>query len=211
MKKFLIMLLVFSFSLAANAGSIEYKNIKPKSKLKISDSRWMTSVAKKDGQYYTKVVSETDGGISDFYDSDGTYAFTTGCEYEFIHNGNLTGYSNKDLKFYDFSLENGVLDKRELSAEEVRELFPHRKIIKISEFNPYTNSIKMKKSMRDLKLILLNDMDGNFDGFGYSTGNSKIETYPLAGFIDIKTKGMVQFSAQIGEDSGRPFYVILVR
>ena len=210
MKKFLLTVVIFSLTLTANAN-LEYKNIKEEGKLKLVEDTWTTKVERKDSDYFIKFISTGTGNYSEFYKSDGDFAFTTGCQFEFIHNGDLIGYSNQDLKFYDFSLIGGEITRRELSEEEIQVLFPDYKIIKISQFSPNTNSLKVKKDKHHFKVIILNDTDKNFYHYSFTSGNSKFKTYPLAGFLDIRRKGMIQFSHFGDNTEASPWYILLVR
>ena len=214
MKKIFYILFVLCIGLSVSAEdlqSIPYKNIKEETKLKVFEDTWTTKVERKDTDYFIKFISDGTGSYSEFYNSDGSFAFNTGCQYEFIYKGDLIGYSNQDLKFYDFTLADGELTRRELSLEEVQTLFPDYKIIKISEFSPNTNSLKIKKEKLNFKIIVLNDTDRNFYHYSFSSGNAKFKTYPLAGFIDVKKKGMIQFS-HFGENTDNfPWYILLIR
>ena len=166
MKKILLSLIVmFAMVLCVNAEEIlqlPYKNIKEESKLRIENDVWTNKINKKEQDYLIKFISDGSGNYSEFYNSDGTFAFSTDCQYEFLHKGDLIGYSNQDLKFYDFTYAEGKLNKRELTEDEVAELFPDFKIVKISEFSPNTNSLKLKKEGHDFKIIILNYTDKNF-------------------------------------------------
>ena len=118
---------------------------------------------------------------------------------------------NQDLKFYDFSIIDDEVIRRTLSEEEVQELFPKFHIIKVSEFNFHTNYIKIKKDIGTHKLLILNDTNLDFEQYTFSSGNSKFNTYQLSGFIDIKKKGMIQFSHCRENTDIYPWYILLVR
>ena len=214
MRKILYILFVLCFSLSVYAedlASIPYKNIEEEGKIKYVNDVWSSDVSRKDSDYLIKFISTGTGNFSEFYRSDGSFAFTTGCQYEFIYKGDLIGYSNQDLKFYDIVFMDGKFVPRELTPDEVQVLFPNYTIIKISEFSPNTNSLKIKKRGRNFKVILLNDTDKTFYHYKFSSGNAKYELYPLAGFIDIKKRGMFQFS-HFGENTAEfPWYILLVR
>ena len=214
MKKILSLIILSGLTLSVQAAdllSIPYKNIKEEGKLKIFEDTWTTDVKRKDQDYFIKFISSGTASFSEFYKSDGEFGFTTGCQYEFIHNGDLIGYSNDYLKFYDFSYIDGQLNKRELTPDEVQALFPDFKIIKISEFSPNTNSLKVKKDKHNFKVIILNDTDRYFYNYSFTSGNSKFKTYPLTGFINIRKKGMIQFS-HFGDNTKEwPWFILLVR
>jgi len=206
-----VLLSVTIASQAANILNIPFKNIKEEEKIKIENDVWTNKVSRRESDYIIKFISEGSGSYSEFYSSQGNLYFTTGCQYEFIHKGDLIGYSNQDLKFYDFTLVNGSINKRELSEEEVQALFPDFKIVKISEFSPNTNSLKIKKEGGNFKIILLNDTDRNFYHYAFSSDNAKFDTYPLTGFLNIKKKGMIQFSHFGDNTKDNPWFILLVR
>lgn len=210
MRSFLILFLFICTTLSSLA-SLPYENIKEEAKLSVFENTWTTKVNRKDSDYFIKFISSGTGNYSEYYKSSGEFGFSTGCQYEFIRNGNLIGYSNPDLKFYDFTLTDEGIYKRELSEDEVQELFPDYKIIKISEFSSGTNSLKVKKEGHKFKVLLLNDTDKTFYHYSFTSGNSEFKTYPLAGLIDITKKGMILFS-HFGENTeNNAWYILLVR
>ncbi len=210
-----IFVILFSFLLTLPSFAleqIEYKNIKDGSKISFDGINWTEKIKKRNSNYYVKKIPESNTKYSEFYSSQNEFLFSTGCEYEFIHKGSLLGYSNQDLKFYEFTLDNNnILQQRALTQEEVQALFQNYKIVKVSDFATNTNSFKIKKKQRHLKLILLNDTDKYFNNYGFSSNNAKFKQYELKGFLDISKKGMIQFS-RFGENSkNSPWYIILVR
>lgn len=217
MKKLILSLLfIFGLNLVAysdEAASIQYKNLKEKSKItyNVEFDKWSDDVKRKEQNYYIKTISAGSGSYSEFLNPDETFAFSTESNYEFIHNGNLIGYSNQDLKFYEYTFINGELIKNELSEEEIKNLFPDHKIIRISDFSETTNSLKIKKQKHILKLILLNDTDRNFYHYSFTSGNAKIKRYPISGFVDVSKKGMIQFSHFGDNTEETPWYIILIR
>lgn len=215
MKKiFLSLILASSLSLSTFASdtlNIPYKNLKKNAKITYNEELdcWSTKVNKHSPDVFVKNIS--DNNTSEYLYPDETLAFSTNCNYEFLNGKDLIGYSNSDLKFYDFAFLNGELTKRELTEEEIQTLFPNFKIIKISEFSPNTNSLKIKKHGHNEKIILLNDTEKTFDNYTFTTGNAKFNTYDLAGFVEITKKGMIQFS-HFGENThATPWFILLLR
>lgn len=215
MKKiFLSLILASSLSLSTFASdtlNIPYKNLKKNAKITYNEEldSWSTKVNKHSPDVFVKNIS--DNNTSEYLYPDETLAFSTNCNYEFLNGKDLIGYSNSDLKFYDFAFLNGELTKRELTEEEIQTLFPNFKIIKISEFSPKTSSLKIKKHNLSEKIIILNDTDKIFENYTFTSGNTKINIYELAGFIEIRKKGMIQFS-HFGENTkSTPWFILLVR
>ena len=147
-KKIFLSLCLFSvctLSLqAAELLKFPYKNIKENSKITYDSDKdfWSKDVKRKNKDYFIKI---SPNGDTEYWNSQGEHVFATGCEYEFIEKGRFIGYSNKDLKFYDFIFIDNNLTKRELTMDEIQQLLPDYKIIKISEFSKNTNSLKIKK------------------------------------------------------------------
>lgn len=210
MIKFFIIILSLLFCLPSFAlEEIDYQNIKDGAKISFDETAWTTKVKRKTTDYYVKKISDGTSNFSEFYSPQGNFVFSTGTQYEFVHKGSLIGYSNNDLKFYEFDIKNNILEQRELTEEEIQALFPKHKIIKISQFSKSTNSLKIKKKRGDLKLILLNDSDRYFYNYMFTTNNAKFEQYNLKGFLNITKKGMIQFSSKINTDA--PWFILLVR
>lgn len=196
---------------ARDLQNIDYKNIKPNSKIAYVDGIWTTKVNRKLQDYFVKETSIGTSNFSEFYSPDGSFLFSTGTQYEFIKDGGLIGYSNSDLKFYEYRMYGDLLQQRELLEEEVKELFPKYDIIRISDFSPKTNSLKIKKNKRNMKLILLNDTDSYFYHYDFTSNNAKFKKYFLKGFLDIRKKGMIQFSHFGDNTRENPWFVLLVR
>lgn len=213
-KIFLAFIITFGMGFpvfASDMESIHYKNLKDGAKIAFVNGSWTTKIKKKTTPFYTKKISDGSGSYSEFYNREGVFVFSTGCQYEFILSGKLYGYSNYDLKFYEFTFKDDILEQRTLNQEEVHDLFPEYRIVKISDFAASTNSLKIKKRHKRFKVIILNDTDRFFYNYAYATNNAKFKTYPLKGFLCITKKGMIQFS-HFGDNSKEfPWFILLVR
>lgn len=195
---------------AENMPDLKYKNISNKGKISYSaeTGSWSKNINKKAGNYYIKTKGF--GDYYDYVDSEKNFAFSTNCEYEFIYENRLIGYSNKDMKFYEFSLNNGNLEKKPLSKEDIATIFSDYRVIDFSEFSQKTNSLKIKKHFGDLRIILLNNTNYTFENYSYTSGNAKFNQYALRGFITISKPGMIQFSGDSSSDHNL-WYILLVR
>ena len=214
MKKKILFLLIFFWALPAfceNIPGFNPKEIKIKSSIfyNQADNTWAYKSGKKDSVCYTKKVGFSEFG--DYINSAGDYRFATNCDFDFIHNGRLIGYSNSDLKFYEFEFVNGRIAKTPLLKEEIQLILPEYKIAPISLFSQNTNSIRIKKDKHNLKLLLLNDSDNNFRNYKFSSVNSQVETYDLSGFLKVEKSGMIKFSNQDSTSDEMPIYVLLIR
>ena len=193
----------------ADIQNIQYKNIKDGENIVNFENGNWGFANKKSSEYFTKKISSGTGSYSEFYSPEGEFLFSTGCQYEFIINGSMIGYSNYDLKFYEFTMNKGILEQRELSVEEVQNLFKDFKIVKISDFTTRTNSLKINKD--NGKILLLNDTDRYFYHYSYTSNNTKFETYPLKGLLKIKKGGMIHFSHFGDNTKDNPWFILLVR
>lgn len=214
MKKFLISLIIIfgtaGLVYSSNMPDIKYKNINAKDKITydISSDTWSKYNNKNNTNYFIKTK-----GFGDFYDyldSEKNFAFTTNSEYEFIYNGTLIGYSNRDMKFYEILYDNKTVGRRALTKEEVEAILPGYKVISLSDFSTKTNSLKIKKNMGALKILLYNDTEKTFENCVFTSGNSKFEQYDLRGFITVYKPGMIQFS-RLGEQDDKNWYILLIR
>lgn len=203
--------LLLTLTLSVPAEDIQYKNIDAGERITYSETGKWSLANRKSAEYFVKQVSDGTGNYSEFYSPQGEFLFSTGCQYEFIHNGNLIGYSNHELRFYEFTMEKGILAQRELTEDEVSELFQNFKIVKISDFTTSTNSLRLKKDKRHFRIMLLNDTDRYFYHYGFTSNNAEFKTYPLKGFINITKKGMIQFSHFGDNTKDNPWFILLVR
>ena len=211
-KKLTFLFVSLSLCLSTYAiEEIEYKNLKDGAKLLYDGVNWSGKVSRKATDYYIKKISDGITGFSEFYNPEGIFLFSTATNYEFLNKGSLIGYSNNDLKFYDIFIRDGIVETRELLADEVQALFPKYKVIKISDFSKATNSLKIKKKRGEMKLILLNDTDRSFDNYGFTSNNAEYNFYNLKGFLEITEKGMIQFSKFGDNTKNSPWFILLLR
>ena len=211
MKKFYILFFIFcllSFPVfASEIPGFAYKDLPNKSKISYDSTvdKW-TLVPKKE-QTDCFIKTKLNDNETVYLNNEGICTFNTNCEYEFIKNGMFIGYSNKDLKFYNFVYINNELQKRELTKDEVQEILPNYKIINFSDFSPNTNALKIKKEHGSINILLLNNTNRTFDDYSFTSGNARIKTYKLNGFLTVEKKGMIQFSGS----KETPWYMLLVR
>ena len=213
MKKYITTIFVLFLSVIYTAASdiqgLKGNDIKLNSFLSYDNSSGQWQSGKKTETYFTKTKGF--GEFPEYMHPNGDFAFATNCELEFLSNGQFIGYSNKDLNFYRFYFNEGVLEKEALSKEEIQGLLPNYRIIPLSAFSKYTNSVKIKKRTGDLKIILLNDIDKDFSGYTFSSGNAKFKTNVAAGIIYVTKPGMIQFSKKEENTPENPWFIILVR
>lgn len=208
MKKLFILICMLFFCLnvfASDYKALPYKGIKNESKIKISDSgTWSAKVNRKDADYFIKRDAV-------LYNQDDSVNFITNCNFMFIDNGRLIGYSDSDLKFYEFMNTSGNIEKNELSLSEIAKLFKDFRIVLISDFSKATNVYKFKKMRSEEKIMVINDTSNVFDNYGFTTNNSKFENYNINNAINVTKHGMIQFS-KVGDDTKySPWFILLIR
>lgn len=209
MKRLFLSLVILFIGLPCFAlEKIDYKNLKQNAKLVYADGIWSVTKSDKSDNVFVKKVSDGVTKYSEFYSKDGEHLFSTGTHYEFIDRGRLIGYSNNDLKFYEYNFDENILTSRELIKEEVQELFPEYVVVCLSDFTTTTNSYVLKSKDNKIKLILLNDTDNYFDNYNYSTVNAKYKNYDLKGFLHVKKKGMLHFASS---KNNSLWYVLIIR
>lgn len=188
---------------ASDIKNLPYKNIKEGQKVKFQQAQgWTDKVKRKDSDSF--VISESEIVSSDL-------VFDTECDYIFINKGKLLGYSEKDLKFYEFELNNNKISKNELSSDEVTNLFKDFHIIMISDFSKTTNVYKFTKKRGEEKIMLLNDTDYEFTGYGFTTNKAKFNNYFTNNALGITKKGLIQFSKNGEASQNTPWFILLVR
>lgn len=219
MKKFIAIFFIYLITTlnttAADFTGLPYKNINPKSRIYYDEATGLwTTKSDKSYLYYTKVKVGED--MYEYINSDGTLSFSTECEYEFIYNGSLIGFSNKDMKFYYITYADNSALKTELSSDEVSNIFKGFHVIPISKFSKNTNAYKLNKSSSKLNVMIINDTDKCFDNYNFSSENVKFKELPIKGAIQVLSTGMIQFSknSHTGDShdtSSHPWFVLLIR
>jgi hypothetical protein len=208
MKKLLVLMIILfvsQCSFASDLKDLPYKGIKQDGKIKITEAdTWTDKVRHKDLNYFIK-----QGSV--LYNKSNSKSYTTDCDYMFIYGGRLIGYSETDLKFYEFVPSAEHISKNELNLSEVAQLFRDFRIILISDFSTTTNVYKFRKKRSKENILILNNTDIKFYNYGFTTNNSEFEKYIINNTICITKKGLIQFS-QFGENTkNTPWFIILVR
>lgn len=213
--KIIILLIIFSFFNVLSYGkdfkTIQYKNIAENEKINCIEGIWTNKIPKKSEFYLVKKTAENHPYYTEFYSPNGDFLFSPESHYEFINDGKLYIYSNNDLNFYELIVNDGNITKNILTEEEIKALFPDFKIIRLTDFSTGTNSLKIKKDRKNLKLILINNTNNFLENFDFTTNNSDFERYQLKGIINITKKGLIQFSPKNSELNQKNWYILLIR
>ena len=191
---------------ASDIRLLPYKNLKESIKITVSaDSLWTKKVKRKNDNYYVKNDGVLISSVND-------NIFDTNCSYLFINKGRLLGYSESELKFYEFLLDSERnIQKQELTLKDIAVLFKDFRIILISDFSKTTNVFKFNKKRYNEKIIIVNDTDKIFENYEFTTDNAKFKKYQINNAIKIKKKGMIQFSSSGENTKDLPWFILLVR
>ena len=208
LKKLLGFIFVFGICISVSASDVKdmpYKNLKDGQKINIAESQtWSTKVKRKDSGWFIKRGSE-------LFSNDEALSFDTGCDYIFINNGNLYGYSENDLKFYEISYTDSDFFRTELDFDEVSTMFKDFRVILISDFTVSTNVFKFKKTRGEEKIMLLNDTNIDFSDYVFTTNKAQFSNYTINNAICITKGGLIQFSKNGEDGKDSPWFILLVR
>ena len=208
---FLFNTLFFNSVYAKKIQTIEYKSLKNGTKIKYSDCYWTNKVKKGDVDYFIRSIDRENLDSITYLANDGENGIVSDWRYDFLYKGRLIGYSYSDMNFYEIIYYNGEFQTRLISVNEVEELFPDFKLIRLSSFNKYTNSLRIKKNKSNRKIILINDIEANLSNYMFTSGNAKFQKYTFPNFIKINSKGMIHFS-EFGETPrNTSWFVLLVK
>ncbi len=110
-------------------------------------------------EVFKKHISIGSGSYTEFTCGDKTFELNS--TYEFLYYGRLYSYSAHLLKFFELLYDGETINTRELSKEEVQQLFPDVKILLVSEFKD--NEIEVTLPIfRRRAFMILNDTDRDF-------------------------------------------------
>lgn len=178
MKKFLFLILsliVFgSVSYAFEMDASVLQSIKDKQIVDFNPKTrvWSRNLGLKD-YVFTKHITVGSGSFSEYTYKDKTY--DTNTTYEFLYYRKLYGYNMHLLKFFELDFNGEEFINRELTKEEVQNMFPDVEILMISEFKD--NEIEVELPLFHKKdFMLLNDTDKDFYKyqFEYYKGTNRL-------------------------------------
>ena len=158
---------------------------------------------------FLKRTSSGTGSFSEYYNIDGSLASIFGSNFEFITlDGRLIACHNADLKIFEIFFKDGKLTEKELTEEQIKELFPNVEIIKISQFKDRKYSLA-KKPFEKKEVLILNDTKEYFHKYSFKPRS--IKKTPIAGLIEIERYEQIRFSHYNDDNARFPAYTISVR
>ena len=209
MKKYVVLffalLIICAPSFSYGVKKLPYQNIKDGKGVKFNETgAWINKVSKRDSARLVRNGSFLNS-------ADGENFYDTGCSYLFIKDGKLYGYSPFYTKYFELTLSDSRISKRELEISEVKSLFEKFKIIKISDFSEYTNSYTFTREKRKTPIIVLNDTEEVMPNYVFSTNSAKLDRYNTGNAIRVKKNGMIQFATANEDSKSLPWFILLVR
>lgn len=156
----------------------------------------------------TRKVVDGTGSYSQYLYNDGKEAFTLGSNYEFLCDGRLIAVHNAELKFFEVKFKEGEFSEVPLDIDEVQNIFPEAKILRLSQFKDGKMIVK-KPVFENAKYLLLNDTEEYFHK--YSFRPVKVKRTPIAGLIETSKSGKITFSHYNQNIVSFPKYTIIVK
>ena len=169
---------------------------------------WIRTSSEHDGITLTRKVTSGTGSYSRYLYNDGTEAFTTGSNYDFIFDGKLIAVHNAELKIFEVVYNGEDFSEKPLDETVIKKIFPDAKILKISQFNDRKLTIQ-KPVFKTEKYLLLNDTEQYF--YKYSFKPEKIHRTSFAGLFETSKSGKITFSHFNENTEAFPKYVIRIK
>ncbi len=152
----------------------------------------------------SKKTSTGTGNYSIYSFSDNNEPTMLGSDYEFVFNGRLITCHNAELKIYELVYNGKNFEEKQLTDEQIQEIFPNAEIIKISQFNQDKKLTVKKHFLKKKDFLLLNDTKEYFHKYSFHPQSVKIS--PVGGLFKVSSIGKITFS-HFGQDK----YTIYVK
>lgn len=204
MKNFIIILSILFLCSPVFAGNME--PVLNNTKLFYSPKSNLFSIGKSnEGDIsISKKTSTGTGNYSIYSFSDNNEPTMLGSDYEFVFNGRLITCHNAELKIYELVYNGKNFEEKQLTDEQIQEIFPNAEIIKISQFNQDKKLTVKKHFLKKKDFLLLNDTKEYFHKYSFQPQSVKIS--PVGGLFKVSSIGKITFS-HFGQDK----YTIYVK
>ncbi len=159
-----------------------------------SSNSFTTGSMQDDRIVLRKAASVGTGGYSTYFYSNGHMAFKLPTNFEFIKDSRLIACDNAYLKYHEVYYKQGKFYMKDVSFEEMAQMFPNAEVVKISDFKNKKLTIETKKDY----ILLFNDTDEYF--YKYTTSPKEIESTDIKGLIDVSKVKTMTFS-HYGDDN----------
>lgn len=209
MKKLILLLSLLVLSnaaLAYNYSDSVKNSVNVNQKINYQpDTKTWTKDYKPDSVSFVKHITVGSGSYSE-YASDKTF-YDTNTTYEFLDGGRLIGHNMHLLKFFELGFDEKIT-QRNLTCDEVKELFPNVQIIKISQFNKNKIVLKKPKNVKRTYL-LVNDTDRDF--YKYIFENSDEAPERIKGLFEVEKPQKLVYSHFGSRDKMFPILKIVIK
>ena len=196
MKKILLVILTLCICISS-ASAYTYVKEKEYVFYNPENSSWATTKQAEDDIQLKNKSYIGSGGFQEYYYNNKKLAIGPETNVSFVHDGNLIGINSQDLKFYKYVYEDSKFVAKELTIDEIQELYPDYSIIRVSDFK--NNQITIyKKFMSKKNLLLLNDTDKSFYKYNYKPASVCPEY--IKPLITLSHAGKIVFS-HYGDDT----------
>lgn len=204
MKNFIIILGILFLCSPVFAGNME--PVLNNTKLFYSPKTNLFSIGKSnDGDISLSKKTSTGAGNYSIYSfSDNNEPTMLGSDYEFVFNGRLITCHNAELKIYELVYNGKNFEEKQLTDEQIQEIFPNAEIIKISQFNQDKKLTVKKHFLKKKDFLLLNDTNKYFHKYSFQPQSVKFS--PVGGLFKASSIGKITFS-HFGQDK----YIIYVK
>lgn len=158
------------------------------------------------GITFVKHMTVGSGGFSEFLYKKKYYDTST--TLEFFNGNKLIGYSQHLLKFFELGWSGKGITKKELTANEVKQLFPNTQIVLVSKFKK--NKITLVKPRKSIKtFLILNDTNRDFYKYSYEKYGNGTEL--IKSIIEPQKPQKIVFSHFGSRDAEFPILIIKIR
>lgn len=207
-KGFIISCLLLTMSMPVFALNIEPVGVNTQVTYSPETQVWNNGSMLDDKIVLTRKVVDGTGSYSQYLYNDGKEAFTLGSNYEILCDGKLIAVHNAELKFYEVKFKDGEFLEAPLDLNEVQNIFPDAKILRISQFSNGKMAVK-KPFFEKAKYLLLNDTEEYFHKYSFKPSN--VKTTPVAGLIETSKSGKITFSHYNHSTITFPKYTIIIK
>lgn len=209
MKKLILLLSLLVLSnaaLAYNYSDSVKNSVNVNQKINyLPDTKTWTKDYKPDSVSFVKHITVGSGSYSE-YENDKTF-YDTYTTYEFLDGGRLIGHNMHLLKFFELGFDEKIT-QRNLTCDEVKELFPNVQIIKISQFKKNKIVLKKPKNVKRTYL-LVNDTDRDF--YKYIFENSDEAPERIKGLFEVEKPQKLVYSHFGSRDKMFPILKIVIK
>lgn len=207
MKKLLLTLLV-CFVSALSASAYDYVKVNQSVFYNPETAQWTFEKQSDDDIELINHSFVGSGGYQEFLSKKGEVLIDPNFNISYIENGKFIAIDSQNLKFYNYSFEDGKFVGKELSADCLAKLYPQYEVVKISDFKD-NKIVLYKKLFTKKNFLIVNDTDKSF--YKYSYRPKYVNPSYIKPFLHVPHRGKIEFSHYGDNDKNAPALKIYVR